>query len=272
MNSQITLSVRGLLISLVAVLALVAAYLLGGHGGATSPASAAEPSANRTAGHPGRIQMLGVGKATAVPDQLTFDLSVSAKQVSLDDALAGSSAKLKRVLGALAQQGVRTQDVQTTGLQMYPTYDYHSYAPPTLTGYRVTQRAQVKVRDLSKGGQAIAAAVNAGGNTVRTTNIRLGLSDPEAAIAKARDAAIESAEAKAKQYAEATGETLGSVVTVREVHTPSRTTQPQTYDLMRGAADSAMLKGALPIRAGKDDLSVRVQVVWTLEQGASPGE
>lgn len=264
MNSQITLSVRGLLIALVALLALMSAYLLGGHGGTAAPASAAEPVAAAATEHPGRIQMLGVGKATAVPDQVSFTLSVSDKEVALDDALAGSSNTLKRVLAALTPYGVRTQDVQTTGLQMYPVYEYHSYAPPTLTGYKVTQRAQVKVRELSQAGKAVAAAVNAGGNRVRTTDIRLGLSDPDAVVAKARDAAIEAAQAKARQYADATGETLGQVVTVREMSTPTRTSRDQVFNLQRAALDTAGYKAALPIRAGKDDLSVRVQVVWTL--------
>ena len=31
---------------------------------------------------------------------------------------------MRRVLAALADQGVRDADVQTTGLQMYPEYDY----------------------------------------------------------------------------------------------------------------------------------------------------
>lgn len=268
MNSQITLSVRGVLIALVALLALVSAYLLGGHGGTASPASAAEPTSSAAVDHPGRIQMLGVGKATAVPDQLSFNLSVSDKEVALDDALAGSSSTLKRVLAALTRYGVRSQDVQTTGLQMFPVYEYHSYAPPTLTGYKVTQRALVKVRDLSQGGKAIAAAVSAGGNRVRATGIRLGLSDPDAVVARARDAAVEAAQAKARQYAEATGETLGRVVTVREMSTPTRTPQAELFQLQRGTYDAAMLAGALPIRAGKDDLSVRVQVVWTLAPAA----
>ena len=264
MNSQITLSVRGLLISLVALLALVSAYLLGGHGGTASPANAAEPTSSAAVARPGRIQMLGVGKATAVPDQLSFNLSVSDKEVALDDALAGSSGTLKRVLSALTPYGVRSQDVQTTGLQMFPVYEYHSYAPPTLTGYRVTQRAVVKVRDLSQGGKAIAAAVNAGGDSVRATDLRLGLSDPDAVVARARQAAVEAAQAKARQYAEATGETLGQVVTVRELSTPTRSPQPRMFQLQRGTLDAAAVRGALPIRAGKDDLSVRVQVVWTL--------
>ena len=47
---------------------------------------------------------------------------------------------------------MKKADVQTTGLSMYPEYDYPAYSPPVLTGYRVTQKAQVHVRELAEGG------------------------------------------------------------------------------------------------------------------------
>ncbi len=111
--------------------------------------------------------------------------------------------------------------MQTTGLQMHPTYEYHDYSPPVLTGYRVTQRAQVTVRELAEGGKAVSAAIESGGNGVRATDLRLGISDPEAALAKARDAAVEAATAKAEQYAAATGQSLGDVLGLREVTSSS---------------------------------------------------
>jgi uncharacterized protein YggE len=78
--------------------------------------------------------MVGSGEVTVVPDQLTFALSVTDKQADLDQALAASSATMDRVLTALRRHGVRTADVQTTGLQMYPEYDYPTYGPPVLRG------------------------------------------------------------------------------------------------------------------------------------------
>ena len=42
--------------------------------------------------------MTGRGEATAVPDQLSFGLSVTAKRDDLEDALDDSSATMKRVL------------------------------------------------------------------------------------------------------------------------------------------------------------------------------
>ena len=153
--------------------------------------------------------------------------------------------------------------MQTTGLSMHPEYEYHAYAPPTLVGYRVTQRASVKVDELAKGGPAIAAAVEVGGNGVRVSGIRLGVGDPDALLKRARDAAVESATAKAEQYAAATGQALGDVVSIREVGQPANRPQPV---LLRSASyDSAAMAKALPIRAGKDDLEVRIQVVWAFK-------
>ena len=196
---------------------------------------------------------------------MSFSLSVTSKRFDLDDALAASSATMRRVLGRLEGQGVKKADVQTSGLSMYPEYDYPAYSPPVLTGYRVTQRAQVHVRELANGGSAVAAAVETGGNGVRVSDIRLEVGDPDAVLEKARADAVDAATAKAEQYAGAAGQTLGDVVSIREVGAPHRDLWSQSLSRTAsyGAADMATFK--LPIRAGKDDLKVRIEVVWEFE-------
>jgi hypothetical protein len=266
MERTVTVSVKGLLVAAVVLLALLAAYLLGGAGGtAPAPAGAATTTEQPevASGDARTLRMVGAGEATVVPDQLTFSLSVTSKRLELDDALASSSATMRRVLGVLEDLGVRTADVQTTGLQMHPEYDYPDYGPPVLTGYRVTQRAQVKVRQLADGGKAVSAAIEAGGNGVRVGNIRLGVSDPEAALGRARDAAVEAATAKAERYAAATGQSLGEVLALRELgsDTPRRTPVLAGY----AARDAVELQSAMPVKAGRDDLDVRVEVVWAFE-------
>ena len=261
MRGDVTVSVRSILLAGLVGLALVTAYLLGGQGDATASASAApaEQQADRR-----MVSMVGTGEATAVPDQISFTMSATARRLDLDDALAASSATTRRVLAELGKYGVERSDVQTTGLTMHPEYEYHAYAPPTLVGYRVTQRATVKVDELAKGGPAIAAAVEVGGNGVRISGIRLGVGDPDALLKSARGAAVESATAKAEQYAAATGQALGDVVSIREVGRPAP--RFQTQPALRSLSyDSAELAKALPIRAGKDELEVRIQVVWAFE-------
>ena len=262
MGTTVTVSVRGLLVTAVALLALLAAYLLGGAGGSPPAPAQAAPAVQQKADGERTLRMVGTGEATVVPDMLGFTLSVSAQRLALDDALGRASGTMRRVLSALEEQGVRDADVQTTGLQMYPDYDYPDYGPPVLTGYHVTQRARVVVRELADGGDAVSTAVATGGNGVRVTDIRLGVSDPEAALDEARDAAVEAATAKAEQYAAATGQELGDVLTLRELRGAGPRPQPMLTEQF--AARDAV-GGTMPVRAGRDDLAVEVEVVWAFE-------
>ncbi len=257
MDGKVTVSVRGILLTGLVLLAMLAAYLLGSGGGAVAPANAA---AEQQATERRTISLNGRGEATAIPDQLTFALSVGLTRTDLDQALADANATMKRVLESLEAYGVGEKDVQTTGLSMRPVYEYRSNAPAALVGYRVSERAQVTVEDLSKAGKAITAAVNAGGNDVRASKIRLEVSDPAAVLQQARDAAVEVATTKAEKYAEATGQALGEVVSLREV-TASTPVLPYAQELSaRDLAYSATK--AVPIRAGEDELAVTVQIVW----------
>ncbi|MGB0099314.1 MAG: SIMPL domain-containing protein, partial [Nocardioides sp.] len=190
-------------------------------------------------------------------------LSVTVKRADLDEALDAASTTMARVLGALADTGVAKSDVQTTGLSMAPVYDYDPYDPPTIIGYRVTQRADVLVRELKQGGSAVASAVAAGGNDVRVGGIRLLVGDSDAVMATARDAAVTEATAKAEQYAAASGQELGDVLTLTEVRTKPVPT-PQSADLSRAAAMDAGALKAMPIRAGEESAEVTVKLVWDL--------
>ena len=238
------------------------AYLLGGSGSAGTPAVAAEDTSSTPATEARAITMTGTGSAAAVPDQLSFGLTVSLTRTDLDTALDDANRTMARVLGTLADHGVAQADVQTTGLSMNPVYDYPRYGPPTIRGYAVSERATVLVRELADGGDAVSAAVEAGGNDVRVRDIRLLVGEQDAVMAKARDAAVAEATAKARQYAEASGQELGEVVTLNEVTSRPLPSSPLAY-----AADSAASRvelSAVPIRAGKDEGSVTVRIVWSL--------
>ena len=235
MNRSVTLSAKGVLVALVAALALLVAYLLGN--GGSSAQAAPQQTAAAAADQPRTLVTTGTGRTVGVPDELSFSLSVGLVRPDLSTALADANTTMNRVLAALDRLGVRTSDVQTTGLTMNAVYDYHSYGPPTLRGYRVGQRAQVLVRDLTKGGQAVSAAVHAGGNDVRVGNLGLRIADTDSLLAQSRDAAVKQATAKAQQYADAAGQTLGPVLSLREVHvTP---VVPQTLSFDRSALDGA---------------------------------
>jgi uncharacterized protein len=261
MDRSVTVSAKGVLVAAVVALALVVAYLLGAGGGSAQASPTSPATATSTDAKPRTLVTTGTGTSVGVPDELTFSLSVGLVRADLSSALTDANTTMGRVLARLEALGVRRSDVQTTGLQMNAVYDYHAYGPPTLRGYRVSQRAQVLVRDLGRGGRAVTAAVEAGGNDVRVGDIGLRIADTDKLLAQSRHDAVEQAKAKAQEYADATGQQLGSVLSLREVHAST----PPTRQLTFASADMARLGKTLPIRAGKDTLAVTVKIVWSFQ-------
>ena len=250
MGARITVGVRSLVLAAATAAAVLVAYVAGnGSGGATAAPAASD---RRT------IVMTGTGEATAVPDQLTFRFTVDRKADDVSVALAAANASMRRVLAALEAEGVAKKDVQTTGLSVRPDYDYGSSGPPVLTGYVVRESASVLVRELRGSGKALTAAARAGGNAVRLHGLALRIGDRDALMSRARDAAVAEARAKAEQYAEATGQVLGPVVSLEEV----RAAPAPTYALRAGTVTLDAAAGKVPIRAGSKDLKVTVAIVW----------
>jgi uncharacterized protein YggE len=262
MNTTVTVSVRSVLVALALVIGLVAAYVIGASGSGGTPAQAATAPTAEAAKATHTITMTGSGDATGVPDEMTFKLSVGSTADDVSVALDQASGKMKQAIAALRKNGVEKKDTETTGLSIDPTYQYLNDQPPVLTGYRVRQSMSVHVRSLRGAGKALSAAVNAGGNSARISNLNLTISDVDSLLSQARDKAVEEATAKAKQYAEAAGQNLGDVVTLSEVKATPKS-QEFSPSLGNMIMDRAAYK-AVPIQAGSEKLDVVVSVVWEL--------
>lgn len=243
--------------SLVAALAVVTAYALGTTGRSTASASTPPTDApERT------MTTSGQGTVTGIPDELSFSVAVTQTQADVSTALAGTSARMRAVLHSLAGLGVRPKDVQTTGLHVGPHYSY-SGGSAHITGYTVTQRARVTVKDIGRGGKAVGVATRAGGNDVRISSVSLDISDRDALLEQARKAAVRDAMVKARQYAAVSGQRVGRMMSLVEV----RTAAPRPRAIFnRAAAQPAGLEGlSVPLRVGRQGLDVRVKVVWSLD-------
>ncbi|MEO7351452.1 MAG: SIMPL domain-containing protein, partial [Marmoricola sp.] len=229
MSSTISVSIRSLVVTIALVVGVVAAYALGTatRDGATAQAANSAATAERT------ITMTGSGDATGVPDQMSFKLSVGNTAADVSTAMDRSSRTMADVIAALKDHGVAKKDTETTGLAIDPQYRYYENQPPVITGYRVRQTIKVVVRSLRGSGKAVSAAIAAGGNSSRISGLSLKIGDVDGLLARARDRAVAEATTKAKQYAAATDQDLGEVVTLREVRA----------DLARAMDDRTCLGG-----------------------------
>lgn len=239
------------LLAAVVTLVAVCAWLLGS---ARSGPAVAAATADPTPGTARQgVHVSAVGEVTGVPDVLRLDLGVQVRRASVSDALGVASSAMAKVRDALRKGGVAKRDLQTTGVDISPTYDDKG---GSITGYEVSQRLSAKLRDLGKAGRLIDAAARAGGNATRVSGVSFAIDDDDALLADARRKAFAAARARAELYADAAGRPLGAVVSIDE---------GVQRDGPVYAADAALAtsaRAAIPVEPGTQRLSVTVTVDW----------
>lgn len=155
------------------------------------------------------ISITGEGKVFAKPDIARINLAVSVDRPSVAEAQERTTELINRAVSVIKEKGVDEKDIKTTSYSINPRYDYPD-GRQILRGYEVTQNLEVKVRDLTKIGEILAAASEAGANQIG--GLSFTTEDPESLQAEARDRAIEDAKKKAQELASKLGVKLGKVV------------------------------------------------------------
>jgi len=232
---------------LLAVALLVAIPVLGG----AAPALAQDPPEGERS-----ITVTGYGVAYGSPDIARVGLGVETSNTDVQVALEETNEKLEAVLAVLREAGIADADIQTNYFSIYQ--DYYGGSPegrgePT---YRVASSVNVRVRDTSMVGQLIADAVNAGANIVNF--VEFAILDRGALEAEARDLAIEDAQARAEEIAEALGLTVGE---------PLRLVEGSQYGIPyenygRGGAGGASVS---PIEQGVLSVNMAITVTFAVE-------
>lgn len=228
------------------VVGLVAAYVLG--------AAVQWPLGTRH--NDGTVKVSGSGSVSATPDQMVLGLTVRSKRPTTAGALDAASGSMAKIIAKAEQLGIAKADLRTDQIRVEPDTTYSSKAGEQVRGYFGVQSLKVTVRDLAKAGDVLPELVGAGGDDVRLDQTVLKVTNKNAALDEARTKAIKSAQAKATQYAEATGRSLGTVLKIVEYGGTSVTTA--SYDTSDGALKS------VPIEPGEQKIKVTVTATWRL--------
>jgi uncharacterized protein YggE len=168
-------------------------------------------------------------------------------------ALADASARAAALAEAARDHGVGSADLRTTGTGVHPRHDREG---TTVVGYTAYQQLSVTVRDPGLVGSLVEAFAGVAGNALTIDSISLDVSDPEPLLAAAREAAFEDARARAQQYADLSGRSLGKVVRVTDVETPGA--QPRFARMAAGTADSS-------VELGENTVTAAVAVRWEMD-------
>lgn len=166
-----------------------------------------------TAATTNAVSFSGEGKVLAKPDIAVVDLAIVTESVSSKDAQNENSKKSKAVIDFL-KKNIDEKDVKTTSYNIYPQYKYPQYDKPEIRGYQVTEKMEIKIRDLEKVSLILDGAVINGANEI--TGFQFTIDKPEKLKAEARQKAIENAKAKAEELENQLGVDLGKIVNFSE--------------------------------------------------------
>lgn len=204
------------------------------------------------------------GEVEVPPDMATVSFGVVTEAVTAAEAMRLNRERMTEVMATLKRAGVADRDVQTSGLNLSPQYDYRDNQTPRLRGYQASNQVTVTVNDLGRVGATLDAVVQAGVNQVN--GVGFGLKDPEAATNAARLKAVKALQAKADLYARATGHRLTGLRSLSEGGAWAPPPQP-VYAVAR--AEYAMAAPPPPTPVAPGQLIVRVDVTGVF--GIAPG-
>lgn len=200
------------------------------------------------------ISVTGTGRILVKPDVADLSLGVSVVRLKARDSAAAAADIMAKVIEALKAAGVKDVDIQTATLSLQPEYDWSSNSQK-LTGYRTDNIVMVTLRDLSKAGETLDAAVDAGATNVNGLSFRVD--DQSAVESQARDAAMKDAKSKADALANAAGVNITGVASISEVSSPIP--GPIMY-----AGGVAARDAVTPIQPGNVTLEVTVTVTYLI--------
>ena len=219
-----------------------------------APMTSAEAQEHRA----GRwVMVAGHGSVEAAPDSAEITTGVVTEGQTARDALTANSAAMRKVIDGLKVAGIDAKDIQTQQFQIHPRYRTVKDRQQ-VEGYTVRNQVTVKVREIARLGEILDQVVTLGAN--QASGINFIVSDAEKRKDEARKKAIENAKQRARLLAEAAGARLGPVLTITEEVMGPRPPRPMV-------ARSSSYAESVPIEAGSETLTVRVEVSFALEVG-----
>lgn len=206
------------------------------------------------------ITVVGYGEAIGAPDIAQIELGIDVTNADVGEAISQNNERMSALTEALTGAGVAAEDIQTTGFNVWPEDRYDPQGQPTGERvYHVQNVVRVKVRDLTKLGGVIEAALDAGANQVY--GLSFTIDDPTELENAAREDAVADARARAEKLAEALGMRVGKAIIVNEGGFGGG---PVYYPVDRVGGGGAGGEGVPPISGGQLTITSSVTITFEL--------
>jgi uncharacterized protein YggE len=207
------------------------------------------------------VRTLGVnGEAQVVakPDIAYISIGVHTEDPNAAAAVAANNAQAQKVMDALKAMGIEDKDLQTTNFSIYPQDQRTPDGQKTGTLFIVDNTVYVTLHDITKVGDTLGAAVDAGANNIY--GISFDVFDKTSLLADARNKAIENAKKQAEEVAKASGVTLGSIQTISFFNTV-----PTPVFDSKVASAQGVGGGGISVSPGQMTFTVDVSVTYEIK-------
>ncbi|MEE4155187.1 MAG: SIMPL domain-containing protein [Erythrobacter sp.] len=202
---------------------------------------------------------------TAEPDLVTIGAGVTTEAMTAVEAMRLNADQMNRVIERILALGVAEKDVQTTGVNLNPRYDYdRDNQRQIFRGYQVSNRVSVKLREVDETGEVLDALVAAGATDLSGPDF--SIEDDEAAKDAARASAIRRAQERAEAYARLNGYSGVRILSVGEA-LQGRAPQPEMA--MRSVSADAIKVTGSRIQPGMVNTGVAISVKYEMTGGSA---
>lgn len=224
--------------------------------------SATAPQVNNA--YPPTLNVSGRSDVFLTPDLAYVNIGVHTESENVADSLSQNNEQAQAISETLQKLGVAKEDIQTSAFNIYPYQDYGPYGPgPETTEappikYAVDNTVFVTVRELDKLGEILDAVVRKGANSIHS--VQFDVQDKSAALAQARQEAIQNGRAQAEEMAQAAGVTIGDLVSL-SVHGGDNG-QPMFAEKGLGGVQGA---SSVPVSAGQLVITMYAEMSFRIQ-------
>ena len=238
---------------------LALAMLLSACGTSTSSPSTSAVQAKGTL-----LNVSAQGTVKRAPDIAVISAGVTTEAMDVKQALESNSKKMTNVMAAIKTSGIAEKDIQTTGINISPQYQYANNASPKIRGYSVSNRVDIRVRESGKVSDVLDALVDSGSNDINGPNFQID--DINKAQDEAREQAIKLAQARAEMYAKTLGLKVKRLVSIDDsgsMSFPQAVMADMQFKSM--AYEGSAAASPAPIATGENTVTANVSVIFELD-------
>jgi len=159
------------------------------------------------------ITVMGLGLASAKPDQAELRLGVSTKAATAGEALTKNAESVNQIREKIKSMDVSEAEIETARFVLRPSY---SRMEQRLEGLMIDHILRITVIDVNRVGEIIDKAVEAGANRIEMIAFTFKRDTLEALTKLARQRAVADAKAKAETIADSLGVRIVSISNATE--------------------------------------------------------